>query len=63
MDFSFQEKKNERKEIKGMNEYEKWKLTELEIKKNSGLVVVVCNARKPLEKKLDPIGIRYLLPV
>ena len=59
MDFSFQEKKNERKEIKGMNEYEKWKLTELEIKKNSGLVVVVCNARKPLEKKLDPIGIRW----
>ena len=29
-----------------------WKL------KNSRLVVIVCNARKPLEKKLDPIGIR-----
>ena len=27
--------------------------------KNSGLVVIVCNARKPLEKKLDPIGIRW----
>ena len=33
MDFSFQEKKNERKEIKGMNEYEKLKITELEIEK------------------------------
>ena len=31
--FHFKKKKNERKEIKGMNEYEKWKLTELEIKK------------------------------
>ena len=31
MDFSFQEKKNERKEIKGMNMCEKGQLTDLEI--------------------------------
>ena len=31
MDFSFQEKKNEREEIKGMNKCEKWQLTDLEI--------------------------------
>ena len=31
MDFSFQEKKNERKEIKGMNKCEKGQLTDLEI--------------------------------
>ena len=31
MDFSFQEKKNEREEIKGMNKCDKRQLTDLEI--------------------------------